>query len=97
MIKIFDFETCKKIGSQLPAGEYFEWIDFALKNKDKFVMPAKTRINQADGDYYACMPCMYEEENLVCNKMIVIICSILRHIGILNIPFGLLLSHICKK
>ena len=70
MIKIFDFETCKKIGSQLPAGEYFEWIDFALKNKDKFVMPAKTRINQADGDYYACMPCMYEEENLVCNKMI---------------------------
>ena len=70
MIKIFDFETCKKIGTQLPANRYYEWIDFALKNKDKFDMPAKTRINQADGDYYACMPCMYEDENLVCNKMI---------------------------
>ena len=70
MIKIFDFETCKKIGTQLPANKYYEWIDFALKNKDKFDMPAKTRINQADGDYYACMPCMYEDENLVCNKMI---------------------------
>ena len=42
MIKIFDFETCKKIGSQLPAGEYFEWIDFALKKND-WASPNKER------------------------------------------------------
>ena len=70
MIKIFDFEACKKIGTELPSNEYYEWIDFALKNKSRFVMPAKTRIGQDNGDYYACMPCMYEDENLVCNKMI---------------------------
>ena len=70
MIKIFDFETCKKIAKEIPASEYFEWIDFALKNKSRFVMPTKTRIGQDNGDYYACMPCMYEDENLVCNKMI---------------------------
>ena len=70
MIKIFDFETCKRIGTKLPAESFYEWVDFALKNKAKFVMPAKTRIGQDNGDYYACMPCMYEEENLVCNKMI---------------------------
>ena len=70
MIKIFDFETCKKIGSQLPAEMYFDWIDFALKNKSDFQMPLKSRIEQEEGNYYACMPCMYEAENVVGTKMI---------------------------
>ena len=70
MIKIIDFESCKEIGKQLSPKKYFEWIDYALKNKADFVMPPKTRIGQDNGDYYACMPCMYEAENLVCNKMI---------------------------
>lgn len=70
MIKILDFEACRKLGNEIEASKYFEWVDYALKNKDKFVMPAKTRIGQENGDYYACMPCMYAEKNLVCNKMI---------------------------
>lgn len=70
MIKIFDFETCKKIGDELPAGEYFKWIDYALENKSHFIMPAKTRIGQDNGDYYACMPCLFKDDNLVCAKMI---------------------------
>ncbi|MCQ2737695.1 MAG: ornithine cyclodeaminase [archaeon] len=70
MLKIFDFEICKKIGKNLSATNYYEWIDYALKNKSDFVMPPKTRIGQDNGDYYACMPCMYEDENIVCNKMI---------------------------
>ena len=70
MIKIFDFETCKEIGGKLPANKFYEWIDFALKNKSSFVMPAKTRISQENGDYYHSMPCMYEKENIACNKVI---------------------------
>lgn len=70
MIKIFDFETCKKIASELPSEKYFDWIDFALKNKSDFQMPLKSRIEQEKGNYYACMPCMYEKENVVGTKMI---------------------------
>jgi len=70
MIKILDFETCKKIGENLSSEKFYEWVDFALKNKSKFIMPAKTRISQDDGDYYHSMPCMYKEENIVCNKVI---------------------------
>ena len=70
MIKIFDFETCREIGDKIPSEKFFEWVDFALKNKSNFVMPAKTRIDQDDGDYYHSMPCMYKDENIVCNKVI---------------------------
>lgn len=70
MIKIFDFDTCREIGKKITADSYFEWVNYALTNQSKFIMPKKTRINQEDGDYYACMPCMYADENLVCNKMI---------------------------
>ena len=32
MIKVFDFETCKKIGTKLSSENFFDWVDFALKN-----------------------------------------------------------------
>ncbi len=70
MIKIFDFETCKKIGTELSSEMYFDWVDHALKNKSDFQMPIKSRMNQDHGDYYACMPCMYEDENIAGLKMI---------------------------
>ena len=70
MIKIYDFQMCKNIGASIDPGFYYNWIDFALKHKADFQMPAKTRISQENGDYYACMPCLYQNENLVCNKMI---------------------------
>ncbi|MEE1373910.1 MAG: ornithine cyclodeaminase [Clostridia bacterium] len=70
MIKIFDFETCKALGNELPSELFYQWVDFALKEKEQFVMPVKTRIGQDHGDYYASMPCMYEKDNLVMAKMI---------------------------
>ena len=70
MIKIFDFDTCKKLGKKLPSKLFYQWVDEALANKEKFVMPVKTRIGQDNGDYYAIMPCMFETENLVMTKMI---------------------------
>ena len=70
MIKVFDFETCKKIGAKLSSENFFDWVDFALKNKTDFQMPIKSRMSQDHGDYYACMPCMYEDENIAGLKMI---------------------------
>ena len=69
-MRIFDFETCRKLGSKLSPELYYKWIDTALTEKANFVMPVKTRIGQDNGDYYSIMPCMYEKENLAMNKMI---------------------------
>ena len=70
MIKIIDFETCRKIGNKLSSQEYLEWIETALKNKPNFVMPPKTNLQQDNGGYFHAMPCLYEDENVACVKMI---------------------------
>ena len=70
MIKIFDFETCKKMVSSLPAHLYFDWIDDALKNKSQFAMPPKTNLPQDNQGYFHCMPCLYEDGQVACVKMI---------------------------
>lgn len=69
-MKIFDFETCRNLGRDIPAEKFYNWIDEALTNKEGFQMPVKTRLSQEDGNYYAIMPCMYEKENLAMTKMI---------------------------
>lgn len=69
-MKVIDFNNVKKICSQLNSNNYLEWIEYALRHKNDFVMPPKTRISQENGDYYAIMPCMYEEENIAMTKMI---------------------------
>ncbi|MDO4833978.1 MAG: hypothetical protein Q4A40_02955 [Bacillota bacterium] len=69
-MKILDFETCRKIGKEISPQEIYEWVENTLFNQRNFMMPVKTRMNQAEGDYYAIMPCMYEPENLAMVKMI---------------------------
>jgi len=70
VMKIYDFETVKNICSNMNYSVYAEWVEYALKNKADFYMPPKSRINQSDGDYYAIMPCMYENNNIAMVKMI---------------------------
>ena len=70
MIKIMDFETCRKIGNRLPKQDYLNWIENALKNKPRFVMPPKTNLPQDNQGYFHSMPCLYEDENVACVKMI---------------------------
>ena len=50
MIKVFDFETCKKIGAKLSSENFFDWVDFALKNKTdtikrQYAQNSKVNIN----------------------------------------------------
>ena len=68
-MKILDFKTVKKSGGGVPL-EYYLWVDEALKCKNEFVMPPKTRINQENGNYYAVMSCLHEKSNLAMVKMI---------------------------
>lgn len=59
MIKVFDFETCKKIGTKLSSENFFDWVDFALKNKTDFQMPIKSRMSQDHGiTMLVCLVCM---------------------------------------
>ena len=41
-----------------------------MRVKSEFVMPSKTRIGQAEGDYFACMPCMHEGYDILISKTI---------------------------
>lgn len=54
-MKVYDFDLVKKWISNTNPQEWVKWVDFALRHKEEFVMPAKTRIDQAHGDYYAIM------------------------------------------
>lgn len=69
-MKLLDFENCRKIGKEIPMGEYYDWVDDALVHKDEFFMPVKTRMPQENGNYYAVMPVMYDKTNVAAVKMI---------------------------
>lgn len=69
-MKIIDFNNSKRLCAKLPINQYLNWVNFALLNKNDFVMPNKSRISQDNGDYYAIMPCMYPKDNIAMVKMI---------------------------
>lgn len=69
-MKILDFETIRDIAKSMNPSIWYDWVDDALRHKDEFMMPPKSRMSQADGDYYNIMPAMYEKDNLAMLKMI---------------------------
>ena len=69
-MKILDFEAMKAIGKTFDSAEYYNWVDNVLKNKNEFCMPIKSRMNQQNGNYFACMPAMWERNNIAMLKMI---------------------------
>ena len=48
-MKIIDFETVRGLCKSIPCTDYYDWINYALKQKADFVMPGKTRIGQPGG------------------------------------------------
>jgi ornithine cyclodeaminase/alanine dehydrogenase-like protein (mu-crystallin family) len=69
-MKIIDFESVKKLCSNINPSIYYDWIDEGLKDKHSYIMPTKTRIPQEDGNYYAVMPCLCNKTNMAMVKMI---------------------------
>ena len=70
MIKIIDFESARAAFSGIDPVVQYDWVDWCLRNRDAFQMPAKMRLAQNAGDYFACMPCMLELEDVAIAKMI---------------------------
>ena len=69
-IKVLDFEYIREIAKSITAQEYYDWIDYVMRNQRDFQMPVKPRMSQKDGDYYAIMPSLYEKDNIAIVKMI---------------------------
>lgn len=69
-MKILDFETIRDAAQSMNPSIWYDWVDDALRHKSDFLMPPKSRMSQAYGDYYNIMPAMYEKDNLAMLKMI---------------------------
>ena len=54
-MKLISFEDIKAL--KISSGQSYEWIDFVLRNRDKFVLPTKVRIPLEGSDYCNIMPC----------------------------------------
>lgn len=70
MIDVIDFKSARDILGSIDPLEMLDWVKWCFENKCDFQMPAKTRLSQSDGDYYACMPCMHEGLDFAISKMI---------------------------
>lgn len=48
----------------------YEWIDYAMRNREIFLNPHKTRIPLNGTDYFNVMPCVIENENTMGLKVV---------------------------
>lgn len=69
-MKIVDFEEVKSIAEKMSPSEWYDWVDDALRKKDKFQMPPKIHITQDNGSYFNIMPAIYPEDNLAVVKTV---------------------------
>lgn len=54
---------------------WYDWVDTVLKNKEKYIMPAKTSLHFGTGEYFNTMPSILSEEDVMGTKVVN------RHIG----------------
>lgn len=69
-MKILDFETIRNFAAEMDPYEWYQWVDYASRNKEKFQCPPKPRLSQEGGDYFNAMPALFEEDNIAILKMI---------------------------
>ena len=58
-MKLITFEDIKKLN--ISPEQSYSWIDYVLRNRDKFVLPTKVRIPLEESDYCNVMPCSMPE------------------------------------
>lgn len=69
-MKVIDFETIRELATDMDPYEWYEWVDYAIRNKDKFECPPKPALHQDNGDYFNAMPALFETDNTAILKMI---------------------------
>ena len=67
-MKTITFEDIKALN--IDAQTYYDWIDFPLRNRDKFTLPTKVKIPMVGDDYCNIMPCAFPDGNVLGLKVI---------------------------
>lgn len=67
-MKIITFEDIKSL--QIDAKTYYEWIDYPLRNRDKFTLPTKVKIPMEGDDYCNIMPCSFPDGSVLGVKVV---------------------------
>ena len=67
-MKLISFEQIKALN--ITSEQSYTWIDFVLRNREKFVMPTKVRIPLEGSDYCNIMPCSLPERKFFGLKVI---------------------------
>jgi len=71
MYKNVDIITRDQIKElRITAKEKYEWVDNVIKNKNKYILPVKTRIPLNSSDYFNVMPCVLPPENILGVKVV---------------------------
>ncbi len=69
-MKILDFATIKDIAARVKSNEYYDWVDYALRNKDEFSMPVKASFGPKGANSRSAAPCFWEKENTMAVKVL---------------------------
>lgn len=67
-MKLVSHEMIKDL--KISARDCYDWIDFAMKNREIFVNPHKTRIPLDGTNYFNVMPCVIPSENFMGLKVV---------------------------
>lgn len=67
-MKTITFKDIKALN--IEAQTYYDWIDFPLRNRDKFILPTKVKIPMVGDDYCNIMPCAFPDGNFLGLKVI---------------------------
>ena len=54
----------------ITAKDKYDWVDYTLRNKSKYVLPTKTRMVLNESDYFNVMPCALPSENVLGLKVV---------------------------
>ncbi len=67
-MKLVSHEMIRKL--HIPAQDCYKWIDYAMKQRDIFVNPHKTRIPLEGSNYFNVMPCVIPTDNRMGLKVV---------------------------
>lgn len=69
-MKVLDFETIRSLTQSIPLTKFYEWIDYALKNKSEFMMPNKLPFGSKDIVSLSAAPAYWGKNNISAVKVL---------------------------
>ena len=67
-MRLLDYKTLSSL--KFKPSEFYDWVDYVMKNKDNYIMPTKTKIKLDGSDYFNIMPSILPKEEVMGIKLI---------------------------